>query len=64
MGGSAVKTHKWIKSVAAALAREAIDTRTLQQCLQTLYKNGGYNIAYDGKRWSIPYVLRKSENHG
>lgn len=62
--GNAVKIFKWIKSVDDALAREVIDSRTLQQCLQTLYKNGGYNITYDGKRWSIPYVLRKSENHG
>ena len=62
--GNAVKIFKWIKSVDDALAREVIDSRTLQQCLQTLHRNGGYNIAYDGKRWSIPYVLRKSENHG
>lgn len=60
--GNAVKIFKWIKSVDDSLAREVIDSRTLQQCLQTLYKNGGYNIALDEatKRWRIPYRLRKN----
>lgn len=57
--GNAVKVFRWIKSVDDALAREVIDSRTLQQCLQTLYRNGGYNIGYDGRSWFIPYVLRK-----
>lgn len=59
--GNAVKVFKWIASVDPGLAREVIDSRTLQQCLQTLYKNGAYNIALDEatKRWRIPYVLRK-----
>ena len=59
--GNSVKVFKWIKSIDDALAREVIDSRTLQQNLLTLYKNGGYDIAYDekAKRWSIPYVLRK-----
>lgn len=65
--GPAVKILKWIKSVDDSLAREVIDSRTLQQSLTTLYKNGGYNIAQDPvtKWWKIPYVLRKkAENNG
>ena len=61
--GNAVKVFRWIKSVDDSLAREVVDSRTLQQCLSTLYKNGGYNIDLDPvtKRWRIPYVLRRSQ---
>lgn len=60
--GNAVKIFKWIASIDAGLSREVIDSRTLQQCLTTLYKNGGYNLALDEttRRWRIPYVLRKN----
>lgn len=59
--GPAVKILKWIRSVDESLAREMIDSRTLQQCLNTLYKNGGYNITVNPQNhwWRIPYVLRK-----
>ena len=59
--GNAVKIFKWIKSVDDSLAREVIDSRTLNQSLTTLYKNGSYNIEHDDKShwWKIPYVLRK-----
>ena len=59
--GNAVKIFKWIRSVDDSLAREVIDSRTLQQSLTTLFKNGGYNIQQDPytKWWRIPYVLRK-----
>ena len=59
--GPAVKVFKWIKSVDDSLAREVIDSRTLNQSLTTLYKNGSYNIEHDDKShwWKIPYVLRK-----
>lgn len=57
--GPAVKILKWIRSVDETLAREVIDSRTLNQSLQILYRNGGYNIVRDGNRWYIPYVLRK-----
>lgn len=62
--GNAVKIFKWIATVDAGLSREVIDSRTLQQCLNTLYKNGGYNIVLDEetKRWKIPYVLRKKSS--
>jgi hypothetical protein len=61
--GPAVKVFKWIKSVDDSLAREVVDARTLHQNLLTLYKSGGYNIAYDERlhRWSIPYVLRRQD---
>lgn len=61
--GPAVKVFKWIKSIDDSLAREVIDARTLHQNLLTLYKSGGYNIAYDERlhRWSIPYVLRRQK---
>jgi hypothetical protein len=59
--GNAVKIFKWIQSVDPSLGREVIDSRTLQQTLSTLHRNGAYNIALDEttKRWRIPYVLRK-----
>lgn len=61
--GNAVQIFKWISSVDPALAREVVDSRTLQQSLSTLHKNGGYNIRLDKvtKRWYIPWVLRKSD---
>ena len=59
--GNAVKIYKWIQSVDPALGREVVDSRTLQQSLSTLWKNGGYNIGYDEalKRWKIPYEIRR-----
>ena len=64
--GNAVKIFKWIRTVDDALAREAIDSRTLHQNLMTLYRNGGYNIEYDAasKRWRIGYALRKKQAPG
>jgi hypothetical protein len=64
--GNAVKIFKWIQSVDPALGREVIDSRTLQQTLSTLHRNGAYNIVLDEhtKRWKIPYVLRKKVNKG
>lgn len=60
--GNAVKIFKWIASIDAGLSREIIDSRTLQQCLTTLYKNGAYNLSLDEatRKWRIPYVLRKN----
>ena len=60
--GNAVKVFRWIQSVDPALGKEVVDSRTLQQSLSTLWKNGGYNIGYDDetKRWKIPYVLRRN----
>ena len=64
--GNAVKIFKWIQSVDPALGREVIDSRTLQQTLSTLHRNGAYNIVLDEttKRWKIPYVLRKKVQKG
>ena len=54
---------KWIAETEPGLAREVIDSRTLQQCLSVLYRNGGYNLELDEetRRWRIPFHIRKSE---
>lgn len=65
--GNAVQIFKWIKQCDDSYAREVIDSRTLNQNLSTLYRNGGYNIVQDPdtKQWKIPYVLRKkTSNNG
>lgn len=61
MVGNTVQIFKWISSADASLAREIIDSRTLQRCLMTLYKSGDYGVSYDpeARRWMIPYALRK-----
>ena len=59
--GNAVKIFRWISEHDAALARELIDSRILNQTLMTLFRSGAYNIVLDRntKKWRIPYVLRK-----
>ena len=61
--GNAVSVFKWIAETEPGLAREVIDSRTLQQCLSVLYRNGGYNLELDEetRRWRIPFHIRKSE---
>lgn len=60
--GNAVSVFKWIAETEPGLAREVIDSRTLQQCLSVLYRNGGYNLELDEetRRWRIPFHIRKS----
>lgn len=61
--GNAVGLFRWITGIDPSLSREVIDSRTLQQCLTTLFRNGGYNIVLDEstRTWRIPYTLRREK---
>lgn len=63
MIGNAVQVYKWISSTDPSLAREIVDSRTLQRCLLTLYKSGDYGVEYgEDRKWKIPYVLRNRKS--
>lgn len=60
--GNAVRIFRSLVSCDASFANELGDSRTVQQCLSTLYRNGGYNISLNERgQWEIRYKLRLDE---